>query len=115
MVRLRRRLGLIALLALFVFVATTPCFAQRRIVVGQKDSVPASAGFLFDWAIDGLNARLNPVEVDAAILRSYAGDYGPRHLRVESGRLLYNRDDGVPVKLIGHCENGHTDENPRDQ
>lgn len=102
--------------------------------------------FLFDWAIDGLNARLNPVEVDAATLESYAGDYGPRHLRVEDGQLLYNRDDrdpivatpmtettfsfeavayfrleivlgddGVPVKLIGHYENGHTDENPRDQ
>ena len=24
-------------------------------------------------------------------------------------------DDGVPVTLIGHYENGHTDENPRDQ
>ncbi|HYW68293.1 MAG TPA: hypothetical protein VE960_01705, partial [bacterium] len=22
--------------------------------------------------------------------------------------------DGVPVKLIGHYDNGHTDENPRD-
>jgi len=102
--------------------------------------------FLFDWAIDGLNARLNPVEVDAATLESYAGDYGPRHLRVEDGNLLYNRDDrdpiaatpmtetmfsfdtvpyfrlevvlgddGEPVKLVGHYENGHTDENPRDQ
>lgn len=101
--------------------------------------------FLFDWAIDGLNARLNPVEVDAAVLESYAGDYGSRHLRVENGQLLYNRDDrdpivatpmnetmfsfdavpyfrlevvlgddGVPVKLIGRYENGHTDENPRD-
>ena len=102
--------------------------------------------FVLDWAIVGLDARLNPVEVDVATLESYAGDYGPRHLRVESGRLLYNRDDrdpivatpmtetmfsfdavpyfrleivlgddGAPVKLIGHYENGHTDENPRDQ
>lgn len=102
--------------------------------------------FLFDWAIEGLNARLNLVEVDVATLESYAGDYGPRHLRVADGQLLYNRDerdpivatpmtetlfrfdaveyfrlevvlgdDGVPVKLIGRYENGHTDENPRDQ
>ncbi len=102
--------------------------------------------FVLEWAIQGLDARLNPVEVDVATLESYAGDYGPRHLRVESGRLLYNRDDrdpivatpmtetmfsfdavpyfrleivldddGAPVKLIGHYENGHTDENPRDQ
>jgi hypothetical protein len=24
-------------------------------------------------------------------------------------------DDGVPVKLVGHYDNGHTDENPRDE
>ncbi len=102
--------------------------------------------FVLDWAIVGLDARLNPVEVDVATLESYAGDYGPRHLRVKDGRLLYNRDDrdpiiatpmtetlfgfdavpyfrlevvlgddGVPVKLVGHYDNGHTDENPRDQ
>ncbi len=101
--------------------------------------------FLFDWAMAGLSAKLNPVEMDAAKLESYAGDYGPRHLRVVDGQLLYNRDDrdpiaaipmtetmfsfeavpyfrlevvlgdgGVPVKLVGYYENGHTDENPRD-
>jgi hypothetical protein len=24
-------------------------------------------------------------------------------------------DDGAPVKLVGHYDNGHTDENPKDQ
>jgi hypothetical protein len=102
--------------------------------------------FTLDWAIAGLEAGLKPVEVDVATLESYAGDYGPRHLRVEGGKLIYQRDerepfegtpmtetlfefeglayfrlevvvgnDGVPVKLIGHYDNGHTDENPRDQ
>jgi len=102
--------------------------------------------FTLDWAIVGLEARLQPVEVDVATLESYAGDYGPRHLRVEGGKLIYQRDerdpfeatpmtetlftfeglayfrlevvvgdDGVPVKLVGHYDNGRTDENPRDQ
>jgi hypothetical protein len=102
--------------------------------------------FTLDWAIAGLEAELNPVVVDVATLESYAGDYGPRHLRVEDGALIYWRDerdpivgtpmtetlfrfdaveyfrlevvlgdDGVPVKLIGHYDNGHTDENPRDE
>ncbi len=102
--------------------------------------------FTLDWAIVGLEARLKPVEVDVATLESYAGDYGPRHLRVEGGKLIYQRDerdpfegtpmtetlfkfeglayfrlevvvgnDGAPVKLVGHYDNGHTDENPRDQ
>ncbi|MFH1689886.1 MAG: S41 family peptidase [Candidatus Eisenbacteria bacterium] len=101
--------------------------------------------FPLDWAIAGLDSKLNLVEVDAATLESYAGDYGPRHLRVKDGNLFYNRDerdpivatpmteamfsfdavpyfrlevvlgdDGAPVKIVRHYDNGHTDENPRD-
>ncbi len=100
--------------------------------------------FLFDWAIAALNAKLEPVEVPVEVLETYAGDYGARHLRVEDGNLAYWRDerdpivatpmtetlfrfetipyfrlevvleDGVPVKLVGHYDNGRTDENPRD-
>jgi hypothetical protein len=101
--------------------------------------------FALDWAIAGLDATLNPIELPAEVLETYAGDYGPRHLRVESGKLVYQRDErepfvatpmsetlfrfedlpyfrlevilddaGEPVKLVGHYENGHTDENQRD-
>ena len=221
MMSLTRRLGLLVSLTLFVLLVAAPCSAQRGMVVGQDDSMPASAefraaavdsvswalnktyvfedvakemekhirrklkkgeyddletvqefarqltedmreissdrhlgvqfmsdeeAFTLDWAIAGLEAELHPVEVDVATLESYAGDYGPRHLRVKDGHLLYNRDerdpiaatpmtetmfsfdtvpyfrleivlgdDGVPVKLIGHYDNGRTDENPRDQ
>ena len=111
----------------------------------RERDVSEEEAFSLDWAIAGLDARLNPVEVDVATLESYAGDYGARHLRVENGVLLYNRDerdpvaatpmsetffgfeavpyfrlevvlgdDGVPIKLIGRYDNGHTDENPRD-
>ena len=112
----------------------------------RERDVSDDEAFALDWAIAGLKAGLNPVEVDAAALESYAGDYGPRHLRVEDGRLFYNcdgrdpivatpmsettfsfeavpyfrlevvlGDDGVPIKLVGHYDNGRTDENPRDQ
>ena len=113
---------------------------KLRETAGNEEAV-----YQFDWAIAGLEATLTPVDVDVATLESYAGDYGPRHLRVVDGSLMYNRDDrdpivatpmsetlfrfdaveyfrmevvlgddGVPVKLIGYYENGHTDENPRD-
>jgi hypothetical protein len=117
--------------------------ALKKLREGIEDEGEA---FALDWAIAGLEAELNPVEVDAATLASYAGDYGPRHLRVEDGALVYWRDErepivatpmtetlfqfeaieyfrlevvlgdgGAPVKLVGHYDNGHRDENPRDE
>jgi hypothetical protein len=117
--------------------------ALTKLREGLED--PAES-FELDWAIAGIEAGLNPVDIDASTLERYAGDYGPRHLRVEDGELTYWRDerdpivatpmtetlfrfdavpyfrlevvlgeDGVPVKLIGHYDNGHTDENPRDE
>jgi hypothetical protein len=117
--------------------------ALKKLREGVEDEGEA---FALDWAIAGLEAGLNPIEIDAATLASYAGDYGPRHLRVEDGQLLYWRDerdpivatpmtetlfrfdaveyfrleivlddDGAPIKLVGHYDNGHRDENPRDE
>lgn len=68
--------------------------ALRKLRADESDERIA---FLFDWAIDGLEARLNPIEVDGAVLARYAGDYGPRHLRVEDGSLVYQRDERDPL------------------
>lgn len=96
------------------------------------------------WAIDGLEAKRNPVTVDPSTLERYVGSYGPRRLFVEGGRLFYQRegrdpataipmtdtvfrfdefeyfrlevvldDQGRPTRLIGHYDDGHTDESPR--
>ena len=62
MVSLKRRLGLFVLLTLFVFVAATPCLAQRRIVVGQDDSYPADAEFKAA-AIDSISWAMNETYV----------------------------------------------------
>ena len=92
--------------------------------------------FDYDWAMAGLKAKLEPVTLSHDTLATYAGQYGPRRLWVEDGALLYQReeglirkavpmgealfrfevvlnDSGVPEKLVGHYDNGHTDENPR--
>ena len=61
-VSLRRRLVLAVLLTLFVFVAATPCLAQRRIVVGQDDSKPATAEFKAA-AVDSISWALNKTYV----------------------------------------------------
>ncbi len=100
--------------------------------------------FALRWAIDGIQARLNPVKVTPAQLRGYAGKYGPRTLTFADGALLYQRQGnapmraipmgerlfrfeeidafrlevavdaaGRPLKLVGHYDNGTTDESPR--
>ncbi len=100
--------------------------------------------FALRWAIDGIQARLNPVKLTPAQLRSYAGNYGPRTLTFADGALYYQREGnprmraipmgerlfrfeeidyfrlevevdaaGQPLKLVGHYDNGTTDESPR--
>lgn len=115
--------------------------ALTKQMEGVED---ADVRFQLEWAIGGLQAKLNPVEVSESVLATYAGQYGPRRLRVEEGKLLYQRDEGQirqakpmtatlfgfedldyfrlevvldesgePLKLVGHYDNGRTDENPR--
>lgn len=50
-----------------------------------------------EWAIEGLEAQLNPPRVPAEVLKSYAGTYGPRTIKFENGELYYARE-GNPVR-----------------
>jgi hypothetical protein len=115
--------------------------ALRKLRERESDKGRAAA---LDWAIQGLEATLNPVSVDARTLRSYAGTYGPRRLSLENGVLWYQRESrprmraipmtdhlfrfeetdefrlevvtdasGRPTKLVGHYDDGTTDESPR--
>jgi len=100
--------------------------------------------FFYDWSIKGIQAAKNPVKVEPATLKKYAGKYGPREVRFENNQLIYQRGKGriyglVPlsndefmldglssfrikflsennkvVALQGNYQNGNTDKNPRD-
>jgi hypothetical protein len=55
-----------------------------------------------DWAVQGLDAKLHPVNVAPAVLASYAGTYGPRVITIEDGALVYRREGrpalrGTPI------------------
>jgi CubicO group peptidase (beta-lactamase class C family) len=47
------------------------------------------------WIDEGLEARKKPVSLSEEELRRFIGDYGPRHVTLENGRLVYRRD-GLP-------------------
>jgi CubicO group peptidase (beta-lactamase class C family) len=51
------------------------------------------------WARENIEALKHPVALSEDSLRAFAGDYGPRHVRLEGGRLTYHRD-GRPARLL---------------
>ncbi|MFH1686863.1 MAG: S41 family peptidase [bacterium] len=116
----------------------------EALKVQSAGAVDEQHRFGLDWAVAGLEAKLNPITLDPALLASYAGSFGPRTLSFEDGALYYQRedrpkmkmipmaddlfwfddvdyfrlqvvvdDDGTPLKLIGHYDNGRTDESER--
>ncbi len=52
------------------------------------------------WIRARQQAEAQPVTVPAETLRRYAGDYGPRHVRLEGASLFYHRDDNPRYRLI---------------
>jgi len=100
--------------------------------------------YFYDWSIKGIQAEKNPVNVDLATLKTYAGKYGPREVRIENNQLVYQRGKGrkydlIPlsnnefmldglssfriqflsennkvVALLGNYQNGNQDKNLRD-
>jgi hypothetical protein len=100
----------------------------------------------FKWAIDGLQVKLHPVTVEQGQLQAYVGQYGPRKIWMEGGKLYYQRGEGrkyqlIPMgdhwftieeldyfrvqfvmddtghanEIIGHYDDGHTDNHKRDK
>ncbi|MGI9553076.1 MAG: S41 family peptidase [Aurantibacter sp.] len=60
--------------------------------------------FHLEWALEGLKAEKNPVNLDENILKSYAGGYGPRKLSFKNGTLFYQREGSNEYKLIPMSE-----------
>ncbi|WP_417483865.1 S41 family peptidase [Maricaulis salignorans] len=52
------------------------------------------------WMREALEVAQNPVVLSADELAVYAGDFGPRDIRVEAGGLIYQREGRDPVPLI---------------
>jgi len=61
--------------------------------------------FELEWTIRGLEARLNPVSLTENVLRKYTGQYGPRKIWLEEGRLLYQRENGPIFHMFPMGEN----------
>ncbi len=80
--------------------------AHREAMAGllEKESDPDRKKVL-SWAIEGLEVKLRPaVTLESSELQAYAGDYGPRKVRLDGGQLTYQRGDGPVYRLIPMAE-----------
>jgi hypothetical protein len=56
--------------------------------------------YALDWAIEGVEARLNPMILSRRELKVYTGTYGPRVLTLVGDTLFYRRGDRPKRRLI---------------
>ena len=73
--------------------------AEARRLLARASAAPDTEGFdrsLIEWVLPYLDALDRPAALDSGYLASLAGDYGPRHIRFESGRLSYARGSTDP-------------------
>jgi hypothetical protein len=70
--------------------------ALKQLIKKSKDE----DSFLYEWALEGLNANQNPVTLSEETMESYVGNYGPRIITMENGSLYYQREGRAKYKLI---------------
>ncbi len=54
----------------------------------------------YEWPLAELSLKTNPVTLDANTLKSFAGNYGPRMVTFENGKLFYQRGSGTKYELL---------------
>lgn len=53
-----------------------------------------------EWALKGLEVKMNPVLLDETSLKPFTGAYGPRKIWLDGGNLFYQREDRPKYELI---------------
>ncbi|MCK4657683.1 MAG: S41 family peptidase [candidate division Zixibacteria bacterium] len=59
---------------------------------------------MLKWNLATLDAELNPITVDEAILKKFVGVYGPRTITFEHGELYYQREERQKYRMIPMSE-----------
>jgi hypothetical protein len=75
--------------------------ALEKLAAKEKDD---RIKLTYQWALDGLLAKTNPVTIAEETLKSYAGNYGPRKIIFENNNLYYQRENGPRIKMIAMSE-----------
>jgi hypothetical protein len=75
--------------------------ALEKLAAKEKD---ARIKTTYQWALDGLNAELNPAAISPETMSSYAGNYGLRRIFFKDGSLYYQREGKPEMKMLPMSE-----------
>ncbi|MFC1853338.1 S41 family peptidase [candidate division CSSED10-310 bacterium] len=75
--------------------------ALEKLLPNTKDK---RQKFRLTWAMDGLQAKLDPLKLSLKVLQKFVGDYGERKVWLEKNHLMYQRT-GPQFKMIPLKEN----------
>jgi hypothetical protein len=70
--------------------------ALQKLIEAEQDA-QYKAGL--EWALEGIESRLSPVEISKKEMRQYVGSYGPRRVFIEDDALWYRREDRPAYRL----------------
>jgi len=65
-------------------------YYEKSLVAEDKEHYDSTG---VDWALSFIKAVEAPAELPDEYLKTLAGDYGPRHVKFENGKLYYFRDN----------------------
>jgi len=54
----------------------------------------------YDWHLESLKAKKNPLHIDSSILKNYTGNFGIRTISFKNGNIFYQRKDSIKYALI---------------
>jgi hypothetical protein len=70
--------------------------ALKKLIEAEEDEQIVAG---YQWAMNGLDSRLHPIELSKKQMKDYIGRYGPRRIFIEDGVLYYQRDDRPRLAL----------------
>lgn len=75
--------------------------ALKKLRSGESDSSRFYLySYFLDWAIEGVEARMNPITLSRQELKAYVGTYGPRTITLKGDTLYYQREGRPKYKMI---------------
>jgi len=70
-----------------------------------KEETDPQRQFSYQWAMEELDNRLNPLQSDSSSFESYIGQFGPRKIFTREGEMYYQRGEGTAYRLQSMADN----------